>query len=154
MLALAEDDVIKSTSFASVVPNVAKKFFTKGTLNSVIMMITGVQLVVHSPLLNIQFPGNAFVIYEELIGMVTYEFLPTSDIFPHYFDFPDRGSLNDRFERLDYGSFYSIMMLGCIFLAIIWMLFLYIVFLVLLVCRKLRWPRKVLRVLWKTLFWK
>ena len=87
MLALAEDDVIKSTSFASVAPNVAKKFFTKGTLNSVIMMITGVQLVVYSPLLNIQFPGNAFVIYEELIGMVTYEFLPTSDIFPDYFHY-------------------------------------------------------------------
>ena len=41
-------------------------------------------------------------------------------------DFPDRGSLNDRFERLDYGFFYSIMLLGCLFLWMLWMLFLYI----------------------------
>lgn len=118
------------------------------------MMIAGVQLVVHSPLLNVQFPGNAFVIYEELIGMVTYEFLPTSDIFPDYFHFPSSGSLNDRFERLDYGSFYSIMLLGCIFLVIVWMLLLYVVYLLLLSCCKFQWPKKVLRYLRKTLFWK
>ena len=64
---LTEEEVISSASFASVAGNVLKKLFTKGTLNSVISMIAGVQLLVHTALVNIQFPGNAFLLYEELI---------------------------------------------------------------------------------------
>ena len=152
---MVEDEVISTSSFISIAPNVAKKFFTKGTLSSLIMMITSIQLLVHIALVNVQFPGNASILYEELIHYVTYEILPSSKIFPAYFDFPDRGALNERFERLDYGYFYSIMLLGCIVLAILWMLLLYPVYLLLKICRlKFIWPQKMLQSLHRTLFWK
>ena len=81
--------------------------------------------------------------------------LPTSDIFPTFMDFPDRGALNQRFERLDYGSFYSIMILGCIFIAMVWMIFLYFVYLVLRLFRlRFRWPQRMIKYLHKMLFWK
>lgn len=83
-------------------------------------MMAGMQLIVHTPLINVQFPANAFMFYEELIKLATYEFLPTQDIFPLFMDLPDRGSFNEKFERLDYGYFYSTMILGSILIVFIW----------------------------------
>ena len=79
-------------------------------------------------MINISFPANSFVLYEELISLATYEILPTSEIFPLFMDFPDYGAFNDRFDRLDYGSFYSVMVLGCVFIAFCWMLLLYVIY--------------------------
>ena len=111
--------------------------------------------MVHTPLLAIQFPGNAFIIYDELIKLVTFEVLPTHDIFPNYFDFPDRGYLNDRFERLDYGYYYSIMLLGFLFIVMMWMMLLYPVILLLVLCRlRFYWPKRAIKKLGRLLFWK
>ena len=54
----------------------------RGPLNSIIDMLTSLQLIVHSPLLNVQFPANAFLLYEEMIRMVTFEAVPTAEIYP------------------------------------------------------------------------
>ena len=83
-------------------------------------MLTGLQLIVHSPLINVQFPGNAFVIFEELIKLSTYEFLPTQEIFPLFMDLPEREPFNEKFVRLDYGYFYITMNLGFVFLILVW----------------------------------
>ena len=109
----------------------------------------------HSPLLNIQFPANAFTLYEELFKLVSYEFFPTEEIYPLYFDFPDKGFLNEKFDRLRYESFHSIMLLGSPFLIMIWLIFQYPVYLLLRVCKlRFSWPKKILNYLWKLIFWK
>ena len=109
----------------------------------------------HAPLLNIQFPANAFILFEELFRLVTYEVLDTEQIYPLYFDFPDRGALNEKFERLEYGSFYSIMCLGFPFIIILWLLFLYPVYLILRICNlRYNWPKSIVENLRKILFWK
>ena len=124
-------------------------------MNQVLNLVTSIQLMVHTPLLNVQFPANAFVLYEELIKLVMFELFPAQDIFPKYMDFPDRGYFNEKFERLDYGSFYSIMLLGTVFLIMLWMLMLYFLCLLIAMCRMCcLWPQNILRSLKKQLFCK
>ena len=74
--------------------------------------------------------------------MFTFELLPTDEIF-EFMELPDRGYLNEKYQRLDYGSFYSILVLGFVFIVMIWMLLLYPIYLALYLCGKsYRWPRK------------
>lgn len=118
-------------------------------------MITGMQLIVHSPLINVQFPSNAFILYEELIHVATYEILPTSDIFPLFMDMPERGFLNEKFERLDYGSFYSTVILGSVFILFLWLLSLIPIYYLLRLCRlRFMWPERMIQYLHGFLFWK
>ena len=127
----------------------------RGPLNSIIDMLTSLQLIVHSPLLNVQFPANAFLLYEEMIRMVTFEAVPTAEIYPQIMDFPDKGYFNEKFDRLDYGSHFSIMILGTLFLVMCWMVLLYVIFLLLLLCRvACVCPTNLIKALKKTLFWK
>ena len=48
-------------------------------------MINNLQMIIHAPLINIQFPGNAFMLYEVMIPVATFDILPTDDIFPEMF---------------------------------------------------------------------
>ena len=77
--------------------------------------------------------------------LVSYDFFPADSLYPLYFDFPDKGFLSEKFDRLRYESFYSIMLLGSPFLVMIWLLSQYPVYLLLRVC-KLRFdlPKKIL----------
>ena len=112
--------MLESVTLSSIAISTLKNSITKGSVSSVFGMITGMQLIVHTPLINIQFPANAFVVYKKMILISTYEFLPTQDIFPLFMDLPERDPFNEKFDRLDYGSFYSTMILGCVFLVFVW----------------------------------
>ena len=56
--------------------NALKNLFTTGGLSSIFGMMTGLQLIVHSPLINVQFPANAFVVFKELMKLSTYDIVP------------------------------------------------------------------------------
>lgn len=136
--------MLTSATYSGLFTSTIKNILTRGSLNNVFGMITGMQLIVHSPLINVQFPANAFILFEELITVATYEILPTQEIFPLFMDMPDRGYLNERFERLDYGSYYSTLILGSVFLVFLWQLTLYPVYLILRLCRfRFIWPENM-----------
>ena len=87
--------------------------------------------------------------------MVTFEFIPFDALSNEYMDFPDSGYLNEKFDRLDYGSFYSIMILGVLFIVMVWMLILYIVYLIFSMCKlRYHWPHNILASLSEQLFFK
>ena len=50
---LAEDDILASVTITSVMLNAVQNSFTVGGLSSVFGMLTGLQLIVHSPLINV-----------------------------------------------------------------------------------------------------
>ena len=77
----------------------------QGSLNQVWGMINNLQIIIHAPLINIQFPGNAFMLYEVMITVATFNILPTDDMFPSVFpDLTEEEPFSDKFERLDYGN--------------------------------------------------
>ena len=53
MQLMSEERVLASASFASVAAKVGQKLFTRAPLNTMINMVTEVQFLVHTPLLNI-----------------------------------------------------------------------------------------------------
>ena len=52
-------------------------------------MISVVQMIVHMPLLNVDFPANAMFFYSLLMDMSTFDVLPTSTVEDEVFTFSD-----------------------------------------------------------------
>ena len=135
--------------------NALQNFFTVGGLSSIFNMLTGLQLIVHLPLINVQFPANAFIVFKELVKLSTYDMVPAEEIYPFFMDLPEREPLNEKFVRSSYGDFYMPMNLGFVFLVLVWQLSLYPVFLVFwLLNLKFTWPRRIVTRMKKFLFWK
>ena len=89
------------------------------------------------------------------MSIATYDFLPTDDWFPQFMDFPDRGYLNEKFDRLDYSSFYTVLVLGTVFIALLWMLLHYPVYMILFCCKlKFHWPTNLTQWFRRTVFWR
>ena len=58
-------------------------------------------MVIHMPLMDINFPSNANYIFSMLISIVTLDLFPSADALDSLFDFPDQVAYNDRFSNLD-----------------------------------------------------
>ena len=70
-------------------------------------------MIIHSPLINVQFPANAFILYDNMIVVATFDFLPTDDFFPWFFpNLPTDDAYTDKFERLDYGHSFLLFNMG------------------------------------------
>ena len=101
-----------------------------GTLAQVWGMINGLQLIVHLPLVNVNFPQNAFIIVEKILSVATFD-VPYVDlnslsdfvVGPEVLtppiedgildDYPEgTENLSEQLDELSYGSSYSTTNLG------------------------------------------
>ena len=93
--------------------------------------------------MNVQFPANAFMIYDVMISVATFDVLPTDDIFPSFFsDLPEEDPFSEKFDRLNIGSRFLIMNMGTMLLIFI---FYFALFLAYPFCRALRHDAKCAR---------
>jgi len=100
-----------------------------GSLNQVWGMVNNLQIVVHTPLINVQFPANAFLLYDVMISVATFDILPTDDVYPYLFpDLPENDAFNDKFDRLQIGSRYLVMNMGTLLLVFTFYVALFIVY--------------------------
>ena len=73
-----------------------------------------------------QFPGNAFMIFEVMISVATFDILPTDDWFPLVLtELPEVEPYTDKFDRLNYGSVFTIMNMGTMLIIFIYYSILY-----------------------------
>ena len=83
------------------------KFFPRsifsGVMNELIGMLGFMQLFVYLPLLSVSFPASALILYSKLIKFVSFELLPTSEMFK-VFKIPDTEALSDKFIDYDYST--------------------------------------------------
>ena len=111
-----------------------------GSLNQVWGMVNNMQIVLHAPLLNLQFPANAFLLYDVMIPVATFDILPTDDFFPVFFpDLPEDDPFTDKFDRMDIGSSYIVMNLGTMLLIFCFYVGLFIIY---PFCKVLSWNAK------------
>jgi len=68
------------------------------------------------PLINIPFPANAQILFQELIKIVTFDFLEIKDALgiEQEFDFTETFAYNDNFDELGYGTQNTVDLLGSI----------------------------------------
>ena len=74
-----------------------------GVMNELIGMLGFMQLFVYFPLLSVSFPASALILYSKLIKFVSFELLPTSEMFK-VFKIPDTEALSDKFIDYDYST--------------------------------------------------
>ena len=92
-------------------------------------MVNNLQIIIHSPLINVQFPGNAFMIYEVMIQVATFDILPTDDWFPIVLtELPEEDPYSDKFDRLNYGSVFTIMNMGTMLIIFLYYALLYVIY--------------------------
>ena len=92
-------------------------------------MVNNLQIIIHSPLINVQFPGNAFMIYEVMITVATFDILPTDDWFPLVLTkLPEEDAYTDKFDRMDYGSLFTVMNMGTLFIIFLYYVLLYTIY--------------------------
>jgi len=87
-------------------------------------MINGLQIIVHAPMLKSIFPANASMVVDTLISFATFDFLPTDLYLGWALEFPDDyEGISESFINTGYDSFYTIELLGSVFLFMIIFIF-------------------------------
>lgn len=93
-------------------------------------MINNLQIIIHAPLIEVPFPGNAFMIYEVMMTVATFEILPSDEILPGMFpNLTEEVPFSTKFERLGYETQYIIMNMGTMFLVFLLNFFLLVIYL-------------------------
>ena len=86
-------------------------------------------MVLHAPLINLQFPANAGLVYTVMISVGTFDFLPTDDFYPYLFpELPEDNPLNLKFDDMDIGSSYLVMNMGTMLLIFTFYIILYLIY--------------------------
>ena len=75
-------------------------------------MINNLQFTMHTPLLDINFPANANLVFNFIISIVTFDVFPSEDALNQIFQFPEASPYNERFDEIGYGSTNIIFNLG------------------------------------------
>jgi len=100
-----------------------------GSLNQVWGMVNNLQMVLHAPLINLQFPANAGLVYSVMISVGTFDFLPTDDFFPYLFpELPEDDPFNEKFDDMDIGSTYIVMNMGTMLIIFAFYCILYLIY--------------------------
>ena len=82
-----------------------------GSLSQLWSMMNGLQLAVHSPLFNLNFPANAGMFIEFIINIATFDLVPP-DFILKIFTFPESEPYSDGFDTVGYSSQYPVENLG------------------------------------------
>lgn len=92
-------------------------------------MINNIQMIVKTPLINVQYPANAHRVYAVMITIATFDILPTEKFYPYIFPLPDDDEpFNDKFDNLGFGSIYLVGNFGSALIVIIWLLISYMLY--------------------------
>ena len=86
-------------------------------------------MIVDTPLINVQYPANAYRVYAVMITIATFDILPTDKFYPKIFPLPeDDAPFNDKFNDLGFVSLYFVGNFGSALIGVIWLLVCYIMY--------------------------
>ena len=73
-------DFLQISSFGLLAGNAILNMILKGSLQHVWSLINTLQVIIFAPLINIQFPGNAFMFFEKMFQVAIFEVLPSKQL--------------------------------------------------------------------------
>ena len=77
-------------------------------------------MVVYYPMINIQFPGNAFGLFNAMITIASFDFLPTDNFYPQVFKTPEVDPYSNKLDRVGVSGQFIIMNMGTLTMIILW----------------------------------
>ena len=152
----ASAETVQTGSVALCAGNAVTNFLLAGSLNQLWGMINNLQIIIHSPLINVQFPGNAFILYDNMIVVATFDFLPTDDFFPYIFpNVPFEDAYTDKFDRLGYSHTFLLFNMGTMLIIFFYHLVCYLLYHpIKFLSSDARWANKLLhKWIIPTCFW-
>jgi len=147
---------VKSGSQGAMIGKMVFDFLSKASMNEVWSMINSLQLVVYTPLVPLNFPGNAVAVFQQVINIATFDVIPKDDWYPVWFSLPIDKPFNERFGMLGLGSHFWIMNMGTLFLAFFVLkvqMMLYAMTVLYLGLKDVIFCRKIKKFLKDDLFW-
>ena len=92
-------------------------------------MINNLQTIIFAPLINVQFPGNAFMLYDVMIVIGTFDYLETDEIYPIFLpNIEESEPYSPKFDRLGLSHAYLVMNLGSLFIIFMINVVLYLIY--------------------------
>ena len=86
-------------------------------------------MIIFAPLINVQFPGNAFMLYDVMIVIGTFDYLDTDSIFPIFLPgIEESEPYSPKFDRVGLSHTYLVMNLGSLFIVFIINVIMYMVY--------------------------
>lgn len=114
---------VGETGTAAASACLGSNLLISGAMSQIWGMINGLQLFVHIPLFNVQFPEIAGVVVEKLTMIATFDLIPTDDLYENTFDLPEEEEVSylderakERLEDGGYESSFLISNLGTLFI--------------------------------------
>lgn len=117
----------------------ASNVLMSGALSQVWGMINGLQIFVHLPLFDIEFPIYPKMVVSQLIDIATFDLLPVSSILSFLFVMPieNEDYIDPNFSDIGYASAYTIINLGMLFILFLILVFQFLVLFALKPLRRL-----------------
>jgi uncharacterized Tic20 family protein len=114
-------------------------------------------MIVSTPLINVQYPGNAFNVFSVMITIATFDILPTDKFFPYFFPLPEEDEpFNENFDNLGFGSTYFVGNFGSALIGLLWLILMYIIYPLFVCCgrnQKRKWCKRKAESIRNDLFW-
>ena len=104
-------------------------------------------------MINIQFPGNAFGLFNAMITIASFDFLPTDKFYPQVFRTPEVSPYSEKLDRVGISGKFIIMNMGTLTIFILWQIALYPIYLFAHCCRQRICCQAVKNRLHNNLFW-
>ena len=105
---------VATSTNAVVLGNLVAGLVMNAALTVVWASINQLQIMAHIPMNNIPFPSNSVFVFDLLINVCTFDFIPLTDIVA--FDFTETDPINSNFDWLGYSSINTIELLGSLLL--------------------------------------
>jgi len=119
--------IARTSSLGAITIVVVLSYAMKLSLNFLWGMINAHQILVHVPILNVRFPGNAMLFYHYLIIIAKFDYIPTDDYFTEWFALGRAEPYSQGLENCEYGSMFMVYNMGTLFFVFFFYLLLYIV---------------------------
>jgi hypothetical protein len=68
---------------------IALRMVFSKVMQDILGALNFMQLVIYVPLINIKFPATALILYGEIISIVSFDLLPSDDLYPGWFNLPE-----------------------------------------------------------------
>ena len=123
-----------------IVLNLILSTFTRyESLNTVWLVITGLQLFMYTPLLSLYFPGNCFLVFNEMIRVASLDFLPSSWMLSGLFQFESNNNIDEKLSRFgNFNSGYMILGIGSVLFIALWHCLLFLLLTIMSISRSVR----------------
>ena len=84
------------------------------SMNTLLSYVRSLSFITHFFLMQVMYPAIAVVFFSQILEFVTFDIIPTDDVYSYIFDFGDDSAYSDEADQVGYGSRFILVNIGSI----------------------------------------